>query len=373
MRLLIAAGGTGGHIYPGLTIAESVKRKYPGAQILFVGSDRGLERELVPRYGFDLQIIPLSYLERKLSLAILGTAWRGAKGTLEALAIIRRFKPDLVIGTGGYVAGPVLLAAVLSHRKILIQEQNAYPGVTNRLLSRFADGLALGYQEAARLLPCRGVVEVTGNPIRREVAQVSRAEGSKRMGLDASKRILVVTGGSQGARSINRAVEKAAPKLKRLSGWQILHATGKRHFTEIARSVYRITDPNVDRIEDGNMVVVPYIHDMPAAYGCADLVVSRAGALSIAEITARGIAAIYVPFPYAAEDHQRKNAEVMVNHGAAVMILDSELTGDRFFNEVLNLAQNPEKLKAMAQASKQLGRPDATERVLALIERLVGL
>ncbi len=371
MRILIAAGGTGGHIYPGLTIADAIRSRYSDAEIVFVGSDRGLEGELVPRHGYRLEQIPSAYLERKLSLAVVRTAWRSGRGTLAAVSLLRQFAPDLVVGTGGYVTGPVLLGAALLRKKILIQEQNAYPGITNRLVARWASGLALGYGEAAALLRCRGFVEVTGNPIRSDVTSVTRLEGARRLGLDSARRTLIITGGSQGARSINQAVEGASAQLKELKGWQIVHATGKRHFGSIAERVYHVNPATNERIVDGNMVIVPYIHDMPAAYGCADLMVSRAGALSIAETTARGVAAIYVPFPYASEDHQRKNAEVMVKAKAAVMILDAELTKERLWSEISSLAEDSARLNAMAQAAKNMGKPDAVKRIVGLVERLI--
>lgn len=390
MRLLIAGGGTGGHIYPGLTIAEAVKNRYPQAEILFVGTEYGLEKDIIPRASYRLETISVRYFPRKLSPAVITTAAVAARGMVQAFLLLRRFQPDVVVGTGGYVAGPVLLAAALRRIPTLIQEQNALPGITNRILGRIVRRIALGYPEAARFFPRDGRVIVTGNPIRPEIMQISRREGLQRLNLDPNKQTLVVFGGSQGGRSINEAMRAVAPRLNQERNLQVIHQTGKSGYEKIVQeitghkgekgknrfsrkensSVFRPADSLPPFIEDGHIRIIPYIYDMPAALAAADLVVGRAGAISIAEITARGLPAVLIPFPYAAGNHQEKNARVLERAGAARVILDRELNGEKLGDVVLGLLREPARLHQMAAASRKLGKPRAVEEILGCIESL---
>ncbi|NLY52052.1 MAG: undecaprenyldiphospho-muramoylpentapeptide beta-N-acetylglucosaminyltransferase [Firmicutes bacterium] len=376
MRVLIAAGGTGGHIYPGLTIANELKKRYPQGEILFVGTQYGLEKDIVPRAGYPLELISVQYIRRALSLDLVKTGFIALKGLGQSFRIIRRFKPDVVVGTGGYVAGPVLLAATLSRVPTFIQEQNAFPGITNRLLGRFMSGIALGYAEAERYFPKDGRVIVTGNPIRSEITAISKAEGIRRLKLRPDYRTIVVFGGSQGGLSINRAMRELAPRLNREARLQVIHQTGQKSYGAIAREVLGLSDQGTEEVppsvQDGCIRIVPYIYDMPAALAAADLVVGRAGALSIAEITVRGLPAILIPFPYAAENHQEKNARVLERVGAARVILDRDVNGDTLGACIFELLGNPSLLARMAAASKELGRADATQVIVDRIAELAG-
>ncbi|NLA57396.1 MAG: undecaprenyldiphospho-muramoylpentapeptide beta-N-acetylglucosaminyltransferase [Firmicutes bacterium] len=376
MRVLIAAGGTGGHIYPGLTIANELRKRYPQGEILFVGTQYGLEKDIVPRAGYPLELISVQYIRRRLSLDLIKTGFVAFKGLSQSLGIIRRFKPDVVIGTGGYVAGPVLLAAVLRRVPTFIQEQNAFPGITNRLLGRFVSGIALGYAEASRYFPKDKRVIVTGNPIRSEIAHISKEEGIQRLNLRPGYWTVVVFGGSQGGLSINRAMRELAPRLKRESRLQVIHQTGQKSYGAIAREVLGLSDQGAEElpsaVQDGCITIVPYIYDMPAALAAADLVVGRAGAISIAEITVRGLPAVLIPFPYAAENHQEKNARVLEREGAARVILDRDVSGETLGACIFELLGNPGLLAQMAAASKKLGRADATKVIADKIVELAG-
>ncbi|NMB12970.1 MAG: undecaprenyldiphospho-muramoylpentapeptide beta-N-acetylglucosaminyltransferase [Firmicutes bacterium] len=372
MRVLIAAGGTGGHIYPGLTIANEIKARYPSCEITFVGTQYGLEKDIISRAGYSLEIISVQYFRRALSLDLLKTGIIAVKGLRQSFRLLSDLRPDVVVGTGGYVAGPVLLAAALLRVPTLIQEQNALPGITNRILGRFMRAIALGYAEAARYFPKDGRVAVTGNPIRSEITAMTKAESIRRLHLQPDCRTIVVFGGSQGGRSINKAMRELAPRLNREARLQVIHQTGKKSYQDIAEEVLgKDSDENLPpMVQDGCIKIVPYIYDMPAALAAADLVVGRAGALSIAEITARGVPAILIPFPYAAENHQEKNARVLEKAGAARVLLDESVNGESLGDLVFQLLGDAHLLSEMAGASRSLGKVDATR---VIVDRIVEL
>ncbi|MGI6037241.1 MAG: undecaprenyldiphospho-muramoylpentapeptide beta-N-acetylglucosaminyltransferase [Limnochordia bacterium] len=374
-RLLIAAGGTGGHIYPGLTIATEWQHRYPAGEVLFVGTRHGLEGRLVPQGGFPLQFVQAAPLSRKPSLATLGGLARTSWGLAQALRLISSFRPTVVVGTGGYAAGPVLAAAILARKPTLIQEQNAYPGLTNRLLARWVDVIALGYEEAGHFLSSRARQVITGNPIRKEIVSQSRAGGLKNLQISEEKRVLVVFGASQGARQINQAMIDNYRQLVKKENLQVIHQTGPREYDRVLEALGSLgtLEPRGDGHAFGNLWILPYIHNMPDVLAVAHLVVARAGAISIAELTARGLPAILVPYPYAAENHQERNARVLEQAGAARVILDRELTGPALWVALEELLSHDSVLERMAAASKKLGRPEAVERIVDLIEELAGL
>jgi len=377
VRVVIAAGGTGGHIYPGLTIANEIQARYPSCEIVFIGTHYGLEKDIIPRAGYSLELIQVQYFRRALSLDLLKTGVIALKGLRQSFGIVGDLRPDVVVGTGGYVAGPVLLAAAMRRVPTFIQEQNALPGITNRLLGRFMQGIALGYAEAARYFPKDGRVMVTGNPIRSEITAITKADARKRLQLHPDYRTVVVFGGSQGGLSINRAMGELGPRLNREPQLQVIHQTGMKSYADLAWGVLG-KDPGRERgepppmVKDGCVRIVPYIYDMPAALAAADLVVGRAGALSIAEITARGLPAILIPFPYAAENHQEKNARVLEQAGAARVLLDEQVAGESLGDLMLGLLGNRDLLAKMATASKSLGKPNATSMIVDRIAELAG-
>lgn len=368
LRVLISGGGTAGHVNPALTVAEVLRAE--GAEVLFVGTRDGLEADLVPRAGFRLEFIRVAPLMQQpgwKKIRGLTSAFAGVAGSVR---IIRRFRPHVAVGTGGYVTGPVLLAAVLLRVPTVIHEQNAVIGATNRLLARWVDRIAFGYAEAARGLRTKDKPIHVGNPVRPEVLQMERSEGIRRLGLRPDRLTLLIFGGSRGAKSINDAVWTARDALLRLPGVQIVHQTGAAGFAA-QRARYEavgVRPAAEDRIDDGPMRVVPYIYDMPSALAAADVVVSRAGAISVAEITARGIPAVLIPFPYAAEDHQTHNARPLEKAGAARVIPDAELTGERLTAELLPILRDAELRRRMAAAARSLGRPEAARELVELIK-----
>lgn len=364
MKIIVSGGGTGGHIYPAITLLRTVEKLCPGAEILYVGTPEGLEADIIPKEGLPFETVELSGgFKRSLSPANIVRAFQAGCGVLKAMSIVRRFQPDVAVGTGGYVCGPILLAASLLGVPTLIQEQNVMPGITNKALSRFVSRIALGAQEAEPYFP-KGKCVFTGNPIRAEVMAAEREEGLKSFGLDPDKLTVLVSGGSRGARSINRAMLTVLKKYAGSDEVQILHVTGKSGYAEVMEGIRRA---RLKPDETPNIQVKPYLYDMPKALACADLAIFRAGAIGIAEMTARGIPSILVPYPYAAENHQEHNARAIEKAGAAKVIIDKELNGELLAQELEKLLSDREGLKKMAEASRSLGRPEAAQQIAQLI------
>ena len=357
MKVLIAAGGTGGHIYPGIAVAKEIIRRDAASEVLFVGTTKGLETKIVPENGFQLSLINSAGLKNvglagKLKgLAVL------PKSFLEARTLLKEFKPDVVVGAGGYVSGPVLMIASLMRIPTLVMDSNALPGFTNRRLAMFVDKAALTFEEALPYFGKKGVV--TGNPVRKEFFEIPPRES------DGTIRILVF-GGSQGSRAINQAMMRALPMLEahRQKLW-ITHQTGPNDLDEV-RDFYK-QDEWTKPFE-----VVPYISDMASVFAKTDLVVCRAGATTCAELAAAGRASIMIPLPTAADDHQRKNAEAMQAAGAATVVLQEDDIGTsaNLGDAIKNFAADPGKIVAASAAAKRMGKPQATEDTVDLIEKL---
>lgn len=360
MRVIISGGGTGGHIYPALAIAKELERLVPGTKILFVGTKEGLEADIVPKEGYMFTTVAVAGLERRLSWQNVLTLGRTINGLWQSRAIIHEFQPDIVIGTGGYVCGPVLLMASLLRIPTLVQEQNAIPGVTNKILGRFVDKIAVGYSEASRYFAAAKKVVVTGNPIRSNVMGITRDEGEQELGLASGKKTILVSGGSRGAQTINKAMIAVSKALAGRADIQVLHVTGKNDYNNIVGLYSQI---GIEPEKSGNIIVRPYLYNMPHALAAADLAIFRAGAIGLAELTARGVPAILVPYPYAAENHQEHNAQVLEKNGAAVIIRDAELTSELLLSVIESLLSDPQKRLAMAQASKRMGRPNAAMQI----------
>jgi UDP-N-acetylglucosamine--N-acetylmuramyl-(pentapeptide) pyrophosphoryl-undecaprenol N-acetylglucosamine transferase len=361
MRVIISGGGTGGHIYPAITIAKALSGLVKPCEILFVGTKDGMEADIIPKEGFSFTTVEVSGFERKLSFKTIQTTVKLFTGLGQSFSILRRFKPDVVIGTGGYVCGPVLLIAAIMGIPTIIQEQNVIPGVTNRILARFVKKVAVGYPEAVKFFgKHRDKVVVTGNPIRDEVITADRAEALKAFSLDPGKVTLLVSGGSRGARSINNAMAEIYEWFVQHNEIQILHVTGNSEYNNIVDS---IRESGIDIGKAGNISIIPYLHNMPQALAVADIAIFRAGAIALAELTALGIPAILIPYPYAAENHQEFNARVLENQGAAIVIRDTELTGLRLKVVLEKLLADRDKVEKMTQASKKIGRPEAAKTI----------
>jgi UDP-N-acetylglucosamine--N-acetylmuramyl-(pentapeptide) pyrophosphoryl-undecaprenol N-acetylglucosamine transferase len=358
MRVLIAAGGTGGHIYPGIAVAKEILRRDHESQVRFVGTARGLENRLVPQAGFELSIIDSAGLKNVGAIARLRGLLVLPKSLMGARNAIRDFLPDIVIGAGGYVSGPVVLTAALLRLPTLVMESNALPGWTNRVLARFVDKAAVSFEAALPFF--RGKAVVTGNPVRAEFFEIP---SRKRRPEEFS---VLVFGGSQGAHAINQAVIAALPLMESLKKeLRVNHQTGEADFV-------RVTSAYADAGWDQRASVRKYVDNMVAAFSDADLVICRAGATTIAELIAAGKASLMIPFPLATDDHQRKNAEALAAAGAGRMILQQELSGKRLAEEILTLAQEPERITAMEEAARKLSRGNAAAAVVDLIEELVG-
>lgn len=356
-RVLFAGGGTGGHLYPGLTVAERLRDE--GVEVHFFGTRRGVESDIVPRFGFPLHVVRAGKLSRQPLQALKGVL-ETAIGFAQCLGWLLHHRPDLIVGTGGFVSAPVALAGAALGVRLMVLEQNAVPGKVTRLLAHFARHVCVQFPESARWLPGKRTL-VTGNPVRPELLSCTQEEGRKRLELAPDRPCLLVTGGSQGAVSLNRAV---LASLERWSGkeWTVLHLTGPRHLEDVERS-RRATELLDYR-------PVGYLDDMAAALASANLVVCRSGATTLAEVTARGLPAILVPYPHAAEDHQRLNARAAVATGAALLLEDSEAEA-RLGEMVEELFDSREKMASMAEASRALGKPEATDQILELVHALM--
>ena len=367
MKIILSGGGTGGHIYPALTIADQIKKIEPQAEICFVGTREGLEKDIIPRYGYPLKFIEVAGFKRSLSLDTLRSVKKLFSGLHQAHQLLHELQPDLVIGTGGYVCGPIVLLAALHKIPTCIQEQNAMPGVTNKILSRWVKKVFLGYQEAGKYFKGAAEQVYTGNPIRTEILQHEKAAALKELGLDPRKKTILVSGGSRGARSINKAMVEVELALSGRDDVQVLHATGEINYKG-----------HLQELEQGggvaaNIQVHPYLHNMPVALAAADLAIFRAGAIGLAELTAKGVPAVLVPYPYATANHQEYNARAIAEEGAAKVILDKDLTGRGVLEIVEYLLIHPEELQAMQQAAKKLGQPQAAANIarqaLALLKK----
>ncbi|MBM4133009.1 MAG: undecaprenyldiphospho-muramoylpentapeptide beta-N-acetylglucosaminyltransferase [Nitrospira sp.] len=369
MRIVIAAGGTGGHLYPAVALAREFLRQDQATEVLFVGTARGIESKVLPHEGFELQMIAAK--------PVMGRSWRQAVLALlslpvavrQAVAILRARRADLVVGVGGYSSPPVILAAWLLRIRRVLLEPNAYPGLANKATGPLADLVFLSYEAAAGSF-ASAKVRVTGMPIRREFlekAEDSRQKAEGRMQPAASHPPsafrLLVFGGSQGAHAINQAMVEALPHVRGMKDRLVIaHQTGEADYASV-RAAYEAAGLEAE--------VTPFIYDMPRALRSADLVVSRAGAITLAELSACGKPAVLVPLPTAIYQHQEKNALVMEQAGAAVLLRQSELTGTSLANQIAALLSDAGRLRAMGERSAALARPDASEAIVAMCRRLV--
>ncbi|NLS45564.1 MAG: undecaprenyldiphospho-muramoylpentapeptide beta-N-acetylglucosaminyltransferase [Firmicutes bacterium] len=367
MKVMIAGGGTGGHVYPGITIAKTLLEREPDAHIMFVGTKRGLEADVVPKEGFNLVFIDVTGFRRKLSTETFLTIYRAVKSFFQATTIIKAFKPEVVVGTGGYVSGPVILAAWFLRIPTLIHEQNALPGYTTRILSRLACVVGLTYPESVKYFPQSIKTRLTGNPVRRSILETTRDKGSAAFGIDPKTTTILVFGGSQGARAINKVMVQVLPEVMGFKDIQVIYQTGKHDYSRVIKELKTTCG---EALGTRNLTVKEYIYRMDYAMACADLVVSRAGAISIAEITGRGLPSILIPFPSSAEGHQEKNAEALESAGAAFMIREKDLSPESLIHAISGILKDKDQLRRMAAKSRALGRPDAADELADIIVSL---
>lgn len=362
MRILVTGGGTGGHIYPALAFIRYVQKIQPDSEFLYVGTHRGLENKIVPETGISFKTIKIQGFKRKLSLDNIKTVQLFLESIKRSKEILREFKPDIVIGTGGYVSGSVVYAAARMKIPTIVHEQNSVPGITNKFLSRFVDRVGICFPDAAQYFPENKTVLV-GNPRAQEVVTSGKSEVLEQYGLLPEVPTVLIFGGSQGALKINQAVIQALPKFSQKE-YQILYASGDRYYNEISDRF------DIEKISR-NLSLQPYIKNMTDVMANVDLLIGRAGATSIAELTALGLPAILIPSPYVTNDHQTKNAQSLVNAGAVKMIRDGELTGETLVEAVDEIMGDSDRRLAMADASRKEGIPDAAERLWSLVNELV--
>jgi len=363
VRIVLTGGGTGGHVYPGLAVAEQLRRLAPDADIRFVGTRRGIESTLVPRAGWPLATVPASGFRGLGVVARLRFLLNFAAGGLASLALLLRRRPDVVLGTGGYVSAPVIAAARLLGVASAVQEQNAIPGSVNRLVGRWVRRAYLGFAGAARWFP-DGRCVATGNPVRAAMAAAAGQAPSVGAAPGSARHVLVF-GGSGGAATLNRAVAQAAAGWDRQGDLTVLAQTGPREFAAVREAVTAAAPA-------GRVTVTPYIDDMAVQLARADLVVCRAGAMTLAELHCLGRPAVLVPFPHATDDHQTRNARDCEQAGAAVVVADAECDGPRLEALVSALLADPPRLAAMAAAARALGRPEAAAVIAADVLALAG-
>lgn len=370
MRVVIAAGGTGGHLYPGVAIAREFQRQVPGCEVSFIGTSHGLEAKVAPREGFELIPIQVQGIMGKGLMGALRGLAALPLGFAQCVSVCRRRRPDLAIGIGGYTSPPLIGAAALLGIKRALVEPNAYPGMANRVTSVLAHLVFVAFPETIPFFGSRKT-RVVGTPIRREFLE-SSPPGGPSGHAPAEGPTLLVLGGSQGARSINRAVVAAMPSLLAAHpALHVIHQTGERDYEELA-TAYRAMSKKADAAFRKEPEVAPFLYDIPRAFHQADLIISRSGATTVAEITACGKPAILIPFPYAIHGHQERNARVLGQAGAAEVILDHCLSENVLGPAILALLANRARLDEMARRSKALGRPDSAERVVRACRELVA-
>ncbi|MBD5252874.1 MAG: undecaprenyldiphospho-muramoylpentapeptide beta-N-acetylglucosaminyltransferase [Barnesiella sp.] len=361
-NILISGGGTGGHIFPAVSIANALKRAIPDANILFVGAENRMEMERVPAAGYPIVGLPVAGFDRKKLWRNIPVLWKLAKSLLKARRIVKEFKPDIAIGVGGYASGPILKEAQRRGVPTLIQEQNSYAGVTNKLLAPRATRICVAYEGMDRFFPADRI-EITGNPVRKVLEEntMERGEAKAALGFDPSRPLLFVTGGSLGARTVNEAVAAALPSL-RARDIQLLWQTGRYgadHFQSIAAGYA----PEVK--------ATTFVDDMAMAYRAADLVVARAGACTISEVQNLGIPAVLIPSPNVAEDHQRHNAEALACRDAAVMILDAHAV-EKLGDTVTALMDDHDRREAMGRSAADMAHRGADDRIAQIITEILN-
>lgn len=363
MRVLIAGGGTGGHINPGLAIAKYIKEKEPGSEITFVGTKKGLETKLVPREGFPLETITVRGFKRKFSFDTVIAVKELISSFFEASKLINKIKPDVVIGTGGYVCGPVLYVAAKKGIPTLIHESNAFPGVTNKLLERYVNYVAISFKDAEKYFKNSKKLVHTGNPVRQELLISNKADVIKKLDIEEGKPLIVVMGGSRGARKINETVAEMLNNYYK-GEFNIIFATGEAQFDQINSTI------NIKEKYKKLVKVVPYIYNVAEVYVASDLMICRAGAITLSELQTMGIPSILVPSPYVTANHQEHNARSLERDGGAVVILENELEASLLYKQICNLITNKDILKKMAKDATKNRVTDSADKIYKLVKEI---
>lgn len=370
MKVIIAAAGTGGHINPGIAIANKIMKEEPNSKIVFVGTNRGIEKDLVPRAGYELETIEAYGFSKKISRENIRRTLKTLESYGKAEKIVKKFKPDIVIGTGGYICGPVLTAAQKLKIPTMLHESNSFPGLAVKMLARKTNTILLGFKEAREFLPKSAHVVVTGTPTKIEPLHWTEEEKRKEkenFGLEADLPTVLVFGGSQGAKKINDTmidlIKNHADK-----GYQVIWAVGQKNFEEVQK-VFQKDQLDVEHLQHAK--VVPYIYHMERVMNMADILVCRSGAITIAEICKLGKPAIFVPLPNVSQNHQEKNARVLQKMGAAYIILNQELTKEKLADTIQTMIQDPKKMKSMGENAEKLAIHQVEDKIYQEIKKLV--
>ncbi len=360
LRVMIAGGGTGGHLYPGIALAQEFQKRW-SSRIMFVGTAYGIENKVLPKHPYEFKRIWIRGLQRKLSLANLIFPLRLVVSLVQCTFLMLTFKPNVVIGTGGYVSGPALMMAITFRIPTVIQEQNSYPGLVNRLLGKWVSQVHVMFEESIPYFKGQSDIFVSGNPVRGDLNMVNKKAALKKFNLQEDKLTLFVFGGSQGAHAINQAVLNSIKELKELPGLQILWATGPHDSKIVAEKCG--ADQGISNHE--------FLEDMASAYAVADFVLCRSGATTLAEIAICGLPAILVPYPHSAGGHQEFNAKARETTGAAIMILEKSLNEEILISTISDFLNNLEKREAMSKAAVRLAKPNAARDIAAKIEPML--
>ena len=375
LKFILSGGGTGGHIYPAIAIANELKLRFPDSEFLFVGAKDKMEMQKVPQAGYEIKGLWIAGLQRKLTVQNMMFPFKLISSLLKSRTIIKKFEPDVVIGTGGFASGPLLQMANSLNIPTVIQEQNSYPGITNKLLSKKANAICVAYENLERFFPAAKIV-FTGNPVRQDLLNVEtkRQEGISYFNLDANKKTLLILGGSLGARRINQLIEKELDFLL-ASGAQVFWQCGKLYFEDYKKYNSRNSQPETRNSKPATrnsqlVTVVSFIDRMDLIYAAADFVISRAGASSVSELCLVGKPTIFIPSPNVAEDHQTKNAKAIVDKKGALLIRENDLN-EKFETVFKQLIQDENLQKSLSKNIKQLAKPNATKDIVEEIIKLI--
>ena len=367
MRVIVTGGGTGGHIYPAIAIADKFREMDPETEILYVGNDEGMEKDVVPKSGYELALVDARWLDKSSLWQLVRTGVRVTKGILEAGKVIRKFKPDVVVGTGGYVCFPVILAAKMYGAKTFLHEQNAYPGLANRTLEKYVDRVFLGFKDAANYFKDPEKCVEAGNPVRKSFFTLSKEKAREKLGFNQEDFIVFSFGGSLGAEKINEVAFELMQVLNGHEGAAMVFGTGKWYYDDMIK----LAEERGVEIKD-NIIIKDYIDDMENYLAACDLVISRAGALSVAETTVCGKASVLIPSPNVTGNHQYYNAKAVADRGGAVLIEEKDLTAEALIREVMRLKNNPDQLAEMGQASLRCAPARALDIIYETIKDIAA-
>ena len=362
MKLVLSGGGTGGHVFPAIALAK--KWMEEGGKVFYLGGEKSLEERITAKEKISFYSLPVRPLPRKINFELFSSGFSNFKAVLKARKILKEINPDIVVGTGGYVSGATILAARLLNIKTLIHEQNSVPGITNKISAKFVDKIAVSYGQSKKYFNNKNKVFLTGNPVREEILEASSEDAKRKFDFPENNDVLLVMGGSQGAASINKLMLEIYNGLIEINNLNIIHITGEKDHENIKRKISTFDNLNE------KLIISSFMDDIEDALAVANLVISRAGAVSIAEITALGLPSILIPYPYATNNHQEKNARVLEESGAAIIYKDDKLNSDTVFNKIKELLNDKNKLSEMSNASKMIGKPEALKYIYDLAHEL---